>query len=832
MKLLLKLGLAALLLPIGPALAEVLYKEASQHSGLVPSMVIQTASNSPTGHRVHTTLANTGEALFEFELDEPGKFEVEALLYADAIYRNSMAVSVNGGAVGEWELDIDNTAYQWRKFPQEFQGQAGIQQVRLLGRETYVRIAAVRINKIIEVPVEKLEVHASEAVLTPPMNLTADSTGDYLSSTTNHQGQADFTFLLLEDSQVRLDLLAQGLTSASDSFWLKHADGTQEAIHLGASADFKWKLGPTLNLLAGSHTISIVGREALARLRTLKLTKLGAIPDPEPQPDPIIPAAPAPSRFESATNLTEINALSFSDAATKALAAAPNSKIILPSGTFSNVNVTLRGEGIQNAPIIIEGQPDGSTILTGKILLTVKGSYVLVKNLNVQNYDSFSYGSYGIVVFDDCAYCGLQNSRFDTSVAAVMDLEYKNDAKHFKTIRIKPNSQNVEISNNTFKNKQNAGSSVLVDRELNRANLHEGHRIFRNLFLDRKLEKNDANDFDSIRIGDSDRSHSPSQEDAEALMTGENATLVGTTVEFNVFEGTRLTDSAYNSCVSAGNWSAKVCKGEPEIISIKAPQTIVRFNTFRNNSGGLTIRHGYMSIVEGNYFSGVNLPQGISTIMPNSYGIRIIHQNHLVLNNHIEELITTSKLHGGISILPGNTTTVKKEYWKVIDTIVSGNFIRNVSPRPISLASDYGGDGKTLLPEGIVLTHNVVSLCSVAVVNQAPDEAYLATFSSYENYFDCLSWGVGLVGSVQIPLAPTILNNGFNLPNDPGIIGATGVLYNSASKHAGRLSALSTLSGIQAASRMEKLSQFLMIKKGSLYDNYLPQNRNEVGSSF
>ena len=66
MKLLFNLGLSALLFPVGSVFAEVLYKDAAQYTSLISPMVIQNTTTSPTGARVHTTLSNSGEVLYEF----------------------------------------------------------------------------------------------------------------------------------------------------------------------------------------------------------------------------------------------------------------------------------------------------------------------------------------------------------------------------------------------------------------------------------------------------------------------------------------------------------------------------------------------------------------------------------------------------------------------------------------------------------------------------------------------------------------------------------------------------------------------------------------------
>lgn len=94
-------------------------------------------------------------------------------------------------------------------------------------------------------------------------------------------------------------------------------------------------------------------------------------------------------------------------------------------------------------------------------------------------------------------------------------------------------------------------------------------------------------------------------------------------------------------------------------------------------------------------------------------------------------------------------------------------------------------------------------------------------------------WGISaLGGATQVPLMLTQAESGFNLPSEESLISSTGILYNSEGRLTSHLSALQALTEATAAERMTKLSQFLKIRRGTLYQNHLPQNRGDVGSSF
>jgi poly(beta-D-mannuronate) lyase len=67
------------------------------------------------------------------------------------------------------------------------------------------------------------------------------------------------------------------------------------------------------------------------------------------------------------------------------------------------------------------------------------------------------------------------------------------------------------------------------------------------------------------------------------------------------------------------------CNGDPEIISNKSSDNTFRSNTFRNNAGALTLRHGHRALVDGNYWLG------------GDGGVRIYGNDHLVVNNYFHQ---------------------------------------------------------------------------------------------------------------------------------------------------------------------------------------------------
>jgi hypothetical protein len=64
------------------------------------------------------------------------------------------------------------------------------------------------------------------------------------------------------------------------------------------------------------------------------------------------------------------------------------------------------------------------------------------------------------------------------------------------------------------------------------------------------------------------------------------------------------------------------CSGEAEIITVKSSSNTIRYNTFRDSRGNVTLRAGKRSSVYGNFMFG--------------NGIRLYDDDHKIFNNHVE----------------------------------------------------------------------------------------------------------------------------------------------------------------------------------------------------
>ncbi len=64
------------------------------------------------------------------------------------------------------------------------------------------------------------------------------------------------------------------------------------------------------------------------------------------------------------------------------------------------------------------------------------------------------------------------------------------------------------------------------------------------------------------------------------------------------------------------------CSGEAEIITVKSSSNTIRYNTFRNSRGNVTLRAGKRGTIHGNFMFG--------------NGIRLYDEDHKVFNNYVE----------------------------------------------------------------------------------------------------------------------------------------------------------------------------------------------------
>ncbi|GAB4335611.1 MAG: hypothetical protein Kow0037_15750 [Calditrichia bacterium] len=279
--------------------------------------------------------------------------------------------------------------------------------------------------------------------------------------------------------------------------------------------------------------------------------------------------------------------------------AVPGDVIELLDGVYdTNGSVTMHSGGTRLLPVIIRAQNRGMAELTG---------------------DSY---------FDlrECAYVRIEGFRFTSTDKTVIKLQASNHIRITRNwfsltettsrkwvliggIWNNPNKKSFanRIDHNLFENKTHPGNCITVDGSGDPVyQVSQFDTINYNHF--RNVGPRHENEMETIRLGWSQMSMSSGY----------------TIVEFNLFEN---------------------CDGDPEIISVKSCDNIIRHNTFKNSQGTLCLRHGNRTTVEGNFFLGNG--------KPGCGGVRLYGDDHKIFNNYFQGL-TGTKWDAPITLTNGD----------------------------------------------------------------------------------------------------------------------------------------------------------------------------------
>lgn len=329
--------------------------------------------------------------------------------------------------------------------------------------------------------------------------------------------------------------------------------------------------------------------------------------------------------------------------------AGAGDSILLADGTWNNLAIKLTGEGTAGFPISVGAQTAGKVILTGSSHVEMAGSYLEVRDLVFSG--AYSGSEDEVIQFRASGSGSAHNSR----VTNVSFLNYV-PANGSKLSWVAFYGSNNRLDHCYLKGHDVIGVTVLVWPN----GTPNDHRIDHNHFADRK-SGGGANGWETIRIGTSDVSMTTSR----------------TVVEHNLF--TRV-------------------DGEIETISNKTGGNIYRYNTFLETSGTLTLRHGNNCVVDSNFFLGRG--------RDGTGGIRVIGENHVIVNNHFEK--TAVRSGAAITVYAGVDGGALNEYFAAHNvTIANNTFVDNLG-LAIDVGTGLGSSSRTVLPTGGQIMNNVI----------------------------------------------------------------------------------------------------------------------------
>ena len=319
---------------------------------------------------------------------------------------------------------------------------------------------------------------------------------------------------------------------------------------------------------------------------------------------------------------------------------------------------------------------DGSYSTSATISVTKSGTASAPITVAAQHVGGATItGSGGFSIGSSVSYVALAGFRFTGSKGMLIPV----GATHIQVTRnlfqmagsvqywLQVGGDDAEIDHNTFQHKSTAGNFVEVIGP-GGSGMAQRTWIHHNYFLDQSFTG--SNGGESLRVGLSGRQHSS----AKAI------------VEYNLFEQ---------------------CNGDLEVISVKSTDDIIRYNTLRSSKGTITLRHGWNNRVEGNYLIG------------NNTGIRMFGNNHVVINNVIQNSTGQALAVGGGEVR--DDTTSGTDHEAVDHALVAFNTFVNDSSN-----IKVGDGGKKYQPSDVTIANNIVSAGSGSAVSTVSGSAGLS----------------------------------------------------------------------------------------------------------
>jgi len=334
--------------------------------------------------------------------------------------------------------------------------------------------------------------------------------------------------------------------------------------------------------------------------------------------------------------------------------AQPGDTIIVRDGSFdTDGSITIRNHGSEGKPIVIMSE-------------TLSG----VEFINESYFD-----------FRKCSYFVLSGFVFSSVNVTAVKLQASHHIRLTNNIfRIKESeslkwivvggiwddayaySHDNRIDHNVFEGKSYPGNYITIDGSSEPTyKVSQRDTIDHNYFYNNNPRA--ENEKESIRIGWSELSASSGY----------------TVVEYNLFEE---------------------CNGDPEIISVKTCDNIIRYNTFRRSKGTLSLRHGNRSYVYGNFFLG----EGIE----GTGGIRVYGDDHKIYNNYFEGL-TGTRWDAPITLTNGDYDggTNYSKHFRINRAVIVFNTIVN---NRNGIEIGFTNNGKySKPPRDVVFANNIVT---------------------------------------------------------------------------------------------------------------------------
>lgn len=335
------------------------------------------------------------------------------------------------------------------------------------------------------------------------------------------------------------------------------------------------------------------------------------------------------------------------DAAKALQNAKPGDTIVVANGTYKDIEINFVAKGDTAKPIVIKAQTPGGVVVSGLSSLRLAGTGLEVSGFYFTN----GYPPKGAAIEyrsgnEVANHCRITNCAIDN---------FSTPSRETDNSWILLYGRNNRFDHNGVVGKLNQGVTfaVILDEE---RNLDNHHSIDNNYFGERPMLA--SNGGETIRVGTS----------ASAFKSSR------TVIENNLFEH---------------------CNGEVEVISIKSCDNVIRANMFYESAGVLALRHGNRNLVENNAFIGNN--------KPNTGGIRVINEGHIIRNNYLQGL-AGDRFFAALAVMNAVPNSLPNRYNQVKDVTIENNAWVNCANVELCVGKD---NERTLPPSNVLLKNNL-----------------------------------------------------------------------------------------------------------------------------
>jgi hypothetical protein len=246
-------------------------------------------------------------------------------------------------------------------------------------------------------------------------------------------------------------------------------------------------------------------------------------------------------------------------------------------------------------------------------------------------------------------------------------------------VLVEGRSRENRIDHNVFQNKREPGNFITIEGESS-----GGYRVSQYDTIDhnhfRETGPRAKHVLEAISIGSADYS----------LSSGH------TLLEHNLFER---------------------CDGDPEYISIRSSDNTIRYNTFRECLGSLSLRHGNRNTVDGNFIfgggrKGMFTDSTGKTWTLGTGGVRFCGDSMVIVNNYMEEL-TGSGWDATLAATNGDADTGEgkplTKHYRIRHAVIAFNtMVDNASGLEIGFdGAGFQNNRWALPPYGMVIANNI-----------------------------------------------------------------------------------------------------------------------------